>query len=125
MICPSYAMGTVARGEGAFSVGLTAQLPLPPAVPVSAGGNANFAWHTTSQTRLFRHSNDPDDEPRFSTLYKLKKMSRPWKDFFYGSGLRSALDPEPKDEDIWVDVSTESTPWGVLEEDGTEEEESD
>lgn len=116
--CPSYAMGIVASDERSVSVTLAGNVPVSSAI---VGGVAHAEWHATAAAKAFRQSRDLNGDPRFAVLYQLRKLSRPWKDYFFGSYLRGRLPPKPDDDAIWVDVKNESVPWKPLKEDGTEE----
>lgn len=119
--CPSYAMGIVAKGTmyaatvklklsdlSSFGLPFTGEtnisvaLSASPAVSFVTSGTANLEWQTSAATGTFRQTQAADDEPVFSVLYQLKKMSKPWKSFFFGSSKRAALEPEPDEANMYV-----------------------
>ena len=56
-----------------------------------------------NESRFFRQDADPSGQPRFTVLYKLRKMGGPWRRFFFNRFLtRDSPPPEPAEDEMYV-----------------------
>jgi hypothetical protein len=111
-ICPAFSMYLSNKSGEKVSLALVAQVPVPPAAGVSAGGEGSLGWWSDTQADLFRKACDKSGKYCYTPLYTMKRR------IGWVQRLFRQNETTPSGDDLWDEVTP---PWEPLNEDGEED----
>ncbi|KAG0692897.1 hypothetical protein DFH29DRAFT_913349 [Suillus ampliporus] len=112
--CPGYYLYLSNKSGEKVGLALAANVPIPAAMGVSAGGEASVDWWTDAQAAFLRKAFDKAGQYRYTPLYGLKYRSNGWLKRMY----RGDEEPQQTEDELWLDCMP---PWQPLDEDGVED----
>ncbi|KAG0704041.1 hypothetical protein DFH29DRAFT_997923 [Suillus ampliporus] len=91
--CPGYYLYLSNKSGERVALALTAGVPIPAPIGVSAGGEASVDWWTDAQGAFLRKAFDKAGQYRYTPLYDLKYRSNGWPKVFGRARNQSARVP--------------------------------
>ncbi|KAI9462104.1 hypothetical protein HD554DRAFT_2176076 [Boletus coccyginus] len=111
-ICPAFSMYLSNKSGEKVSLALVAQVPVPAAPGITAGGDGGIGWWSDTQADLLRRACDKAGKYCFTPLYTMKRRLG-WKQRLFRQD-----EIEVDGDDLWDDGIL---PWDPLNEDGDED----